>query len=118
MKKKSDVPPAPLTDWVEEEPQPFPGDENAEVVKLQVGQSVEGEIVGLVDSKKWAGHRVIKIKEAGSDHVNVILGTTMLDRKMSGKKIGDIVKITRMPDQPSDKGNNLQVYKVFKPRGA
>ena len=116
MKKKKQspaVPPKPIPSWVEDEQPPFPGDENAEVVKLQPGESVEGEIVDIIESKRWPGRRIYKIQAQDSDKISVILGTTMLDRLMSKKAIGDVVRIERLNDQPSDKGNALQVYKTF-----
>ena len=116
MKKKKQspaVPPKPIPSWVEDEQPPFPGDENAEVVKLQPGESVEGEIVDIVESKKWPSRRIYKIQARGNERVSVILGTTMLDRLMSKKAIGDLVRIERRQDQPSEKGNPLQVYKTF-----
>jgi len=110
-KKQDDAPPAPML-WDEDPPVPFEGDENAEVVKLQPGQSVEGEIVDIIDSRRWPGRRIYKIQGEG-DKVSVVLGTTMLDRLMIKKIVGDKVKIQRLADRPTDKGNPLQIYKTY-----
>ncbi|MCJ7572121.1 MAG: hypothetical protein MUO82_09650, partial [Candidatus Thermoplasmatota archaeon] len=77
---------------MEDDPVPFPGDENAEVIKLAIGESVEGELVDIVESKKWPGRRIYKIQEFGGDKVNVVLGTVMLDRLMTHKSVGEKVK--------------------------
>jgi hypothetical protein len=117
MKKKKvaavETPPKPVVSWVEDEPVPFAGDENAKVIKLAVGESTDGEIVDIVESKKWPGRKIYKLKEFDSDKINVLLGTVVLDRLMSSKAVGDKLKILRLPDQPSDKGNPTQVYKTF-----
>jgi len=118
MKKKNAAavltPPEPMENWVEDEPVPFAGDENAEVIKLKVGESVQGEIIDIIDSKKWPGRRIYKIQDDDGEKVKVILGTVMLDRLMAPKATGDLVKILRTQDQPSEKGNPLQTYKTFK----
>jgi hypothetical protein len=40
----------------------------------------------------------------------------MLDRLMATKSIGDQVRIERLQDIPSEKGNALQVYRTFSPK--
>jgi len=116
MKKKTvaATPPEPVEEWVEDAPVPFAGDENAEVVKLQVGESVQGEIIDIIDSKKWPDRKIYKIQDGEGEKVKVILGTTMLDRLMKPKAVGDLVKILRAQDIDNKKGNPLQTYKTFK----
>jgi len=114
MKKKPVVPSSePEDEWVEDPPEPFENDENAEVRKLQVGENVEGELIDIRPSKKWPSRNIYKFRELRGEHVDVIVGTTMLDRLLKKKAVGDKIRIQRLADQPSDKGNPLQVYKTF-----
>jgi len=99
--------------WKEDDEVPFPDDENSEVIKLQPGESVEGFLNEIVPSVKWKGRNIYKIQEKNNDIIKVVLGTTQLDRQMSTKSIGDLVRIKRMADKPTDKGNPLQMYKTY-----
>jgi hypothetical protein len=110
--QKADVP-EPLPEWIEDEKAPFPDDEDAEVIKLQVNENIEGELIDIIASTKWKGRNIYKIKEKDNDTIKVLLGTTILDRQMMNKSIGDQVKIDRIQDQPTDKGNPLQMYKTY-----
>jgi hypothetical protein len=47
------------------------------------------------------------------DVLKVLVGTTNLDRLMSLKKVGDLVKIERKEDVPRKTGNPLQIYKTY-----
>jgi hypothetical protein len=105
--------PEPLPEWTEDEKVPFPDDEDAEVIKLPVNESIEGELVDIVASTKWKGRNIYKIRENSNDTIKVLLGTTMLDRQMSTKHVGDFVKIKRIMDRPTDKGNPLQQYRTY-----
>lgn len=96
---------------VDPEPRLNDGD-NEEVIKLKPGESLMGEFVDVMESKKWEGLHIYKIeKEDGK--IAVILGTTMLNRLLKNKKIGDYIKIERCEDQPTTKGSPLQVYKTY-----
>ena len=98
--------------WQEDPQVPFPDDEKSEVIKLQVNEQIEGELVDIVPSTSWKGRNIYKIDD-GDGIIKVILGTTMLDRQMSLKSIGDWVKIKRIMDKPTDKGNPLQQYITY-----
>lgn len=100
--------------WKEDPDIPF-SDEAAEVIKLQVGESVEGVLMDVFDSVKWPGKKIYKIKAKNDDVVKVIVGTTNLDRLMSVKKVGELVKIERHDDVPRKSGNPLQIYKTYSP---
>jgi hypothetical protein len=104
--------PKPLLEWQEDEPVSFPDDENSEVLKLQVSESISGKIIDIIASTSWKGRSIYKIDD-GTDVTKVLLGTTVLDRLMSNKNIGDWVKIERILDKPTDKGNPLQQYKTY-----
>ena len=102
-----------LPEWTEDEKVPFPDDEDAEVIKLQVNENIEGELVDIVASTKWKGRNIYKIRENSNNTTKVLLGTTMLDRQMSTKHVGDFVRIKRIMDRPTDKGNPLQQYRTY-----
>jgi hypothetical protein len=102
-----------LPEWTEDETVPFPDDENSEVIKLQVDEYIEGKLVDIVPSTTWKGRNIYKVKEKDRDTIKVLLGTTILDRQMSTKSVGDYVKIERLMDKPTDKGNPLQQYRTY-----
>jgi len=104
--------PETLPEWEEDEKAPFPDDENSEVRKLQVGETIKGKIVDIIASTSWKGRNIYKIDD-GSGVIKVLLGTTMLDRQMSAKSVGDHVKIERIQDKPTDKGNPFQQYRTY-----
>lgn len=98
--------------WKEDPEIPF-SDEAAEVIKLQVGESVEGVLTDVLESVKWPGKKIYKIKAKNDDVLKVLVGTTNLDRVLSMKKVGDLVKIERKEDVPRKTGNPLQIYKTY-----
>jgi len=112
INEKADEPET-LPEWTQDEAVSFPDDENSEVIKLQVNESIEGKLVDVVASTSWKGRSIYKIKEKDRDTIKVLLGTTMLDRQMSTKNVGNYVKIERLMDRPTDKGNPLQQYRTF-----
>jgi hypothetical protein len=96
---------------VDPEPKLNDGD-NEEVIKLKPGETIMGELIDVMESKKWEGLHIYKI-ERDNEKTAVILGTTMLNRLLKNKKIGDFIKIERCEDQPTTKGSPLQVYKTY-----
>ena len=60
--------------WKEDPEIPF-SDEAAEVIKLQIGESVEGVLTDVFDSVKWPGKKIYKIKAKNDDVLKVIVGT-------------------------------------------
>jgi len=102
-------------EWIEDEDT---YDEDAEFINLEVGDSIEGIIVDIYPSKKFEGRKIYKIQEQGKDHPSLIFGTSMLDRKLSARAAGDEIRIIRENDQPSDKGNPLQVYQTYHKKAA
>lgn len=88
------------------------GDDDAEVVKLKVDESIKGLLVDKFRSRKY-NSGIYKIKEKEDTVTKVLLGTTILDKKMAGIDINTEVKILRKEDIPSDKGNPIQDYDVF-----
>jgi len=98
--------------WIEDEKVPFPDDENSIVIKLPVRGTIDGKLVDVVASTSWKGRNIYKIDD-GSGILKVILGTVMLDRQMLSKRVGDWVKIERLQDKPTDKGNPFQQYRTY-----
>ena len=86
--------------------------EDAEVVKLKVGDTIEGMLTDKLQSTKY-DTQIYKIKEKDDEITKVILGTTLLDPMMKDKQVGDLVKIERLADSPSTKGKPLQNWKVY-----
>ena len=86
--------------------------DDAEVIKLQVGESIEGLLVDKYPSKKY-DVQIYKIKVKDDDLSKIVLGTTILDKMMKNKEVGEPVKIERLEDKPSDKGNPIQNWKTY-----
>ncbi len=83
-----------------------------EVLKLQVGESVEGMLIDKFESKKYnAG--VYKIKVKDDDIPKVLLGTTILDKVMKTKEIGVEIKIVRLDDSVNQAGQNVQHWETY-----
>jgi len=94
--------------WVQDEtPQ-----DDAEVIKLKVGESVAGELVDKFQSRKY-DTQIYKIKVQDDPLTKVLLGTTILDKVMKNKNIGDMVKIERIEDSPSSQGKPLQNWVTY-----
>jgi len=86
--------------------------DDAEVIKLQVGESIEGLLVDKYPSSKYEV-QIYKIKVKGDELPKIVMGTTILDKMMKNKAIGEPVKIERLDDKPSEKGNPIQNWKTF-----
>jgi len=108
MKQQSIQPPNIV--WEEDE-----YENDAEVIKLQVGESIEGLLIDKYPSAKYNTY-VYKIKTLDDEIPKILLGTTILDKKMANKEIGDQVKIERLPDVPSSKGKPVQQWKTYHPK--
>ena len=108
MKKQSEI------DEVSWEQDEAPKDD-AEVVKIKVGESIQGVLTDKFQSTKY-DTQIYKIKCKNDDIVKVVLGTTLLDRMMMDKQVGDLVKIERLADSPSKQGKPLQNWRTFHSR--
>jgi len=93
--------------WIEDEEVP-----DAEVIKLEIGDSIEGILIDKFHSTKY-DVECYKIKVKDDDLPKILVGTTILERKMKNKQISEEVKIERVDDLPSDKGKPLQNYLTF-----
>jgi len=87
--------------------------EDTEFKKLEIGESITGVLLRVEQSTKYESKSIYTIHEQGADESVKIFGTTILDRKMDRVPLGSLVKIVREDNEPSDKGNPLQMYKVF-----
>lgn len=95
------------SEWVRDESY-----EDGEVVKLTVGESIEGLLVDKFDSAKYnAG--IYKIKDKDDKKVKVIVGTTVLDKLMKPKEIGEEIKIKRLEDSTNQKGQSFQNWETY-----
>lgn len=93
--------------WDKDKPE-----EDAEVVKLQVGESVEGLLTDMFKSTKYNA-MIYKIKVEDEKLVKVIVGTTILDKLMLPKVVGDEVKIKRLDDTVNQKGQSVHNWETY-----
>lgn len=97
---------ATKTKWEEDK------DEEGEVIKLAIGDSVEGVIIDKGHSSKYDAD-IIKIKTMTDDIPKVILCTTILEKRMKSKEIGDEILIERIKDNINSKGQPTHNYKTY-----
>ena len=97
--------------WVKDEEE----SEDAEQIKLEVGESVEGLLLDKFDFEGGFGKRnwgyIIKVKD--KEHPVLLFGCTMLNKKMLGKQLNTEICIERMPDQKNKVGVSYQVYETY-----
>jgi hypothetical protein len=85
---------------------------DGQVIKLKVGESIEGTLISIDQSSRY-NSGIYKIKTKDSDIPKVLLGTTMLDRKLKIIELGTQVKIKRDKDAATDKGQPMHIYHVY-----
>ena len=90
---------------------------DGEVIKLQVGEFIQGLLLDRFPSKKFKGKMIYKIKEKSDPVVKVLVGTTMLDKVLSAYEVNDLVLVKRLEDIHSDNPNDMQQYITFHPEG-
>ena len=95
-------------EWVKDESY----DEEGEVIKLKVGESIEGLLVDKFPSTKY-NTSIYKIKDKDDEKIKIIIGTTILDKLMQPKEIGELVKIKRLEDGKSQRGVEFQNWETF-----
>ena len=97
--------------WVKDEDEAV----DAEQIKLDVGESVEGLLLDKFDFEGGYGKRnwgyIIKVKD--KDHPVLLFGCTMLNNKMLEKQVSTEIYIERMPDQKNKAGMSYQVYETY-----
>ena len=86
--------------------------EDAEVIKLGVGESIEGLLIDKFNSVKYdAG--IYKIKDKDDEKLKVIVGTTVLDKLMLPKEVGEEIKLKRLEDSTNAKGQSFQNWETY-----
>lgn len=78
----------------------------------KVGAEIEGELVGIEDSKTY-GNKLFKIET--EEGVKAIFGTSVMESQMMNVKIGDYIKIVFTGTQPNKKKgqNDIKLFDVF-----
>ena len=90
---------------------------DAEVIKLKVGDSIEGILTDKIKSHKYET-MCYKIKVKDDELSKVIVGTTLLVKRMENKEIGDEIKIERIGDTTNAKGQAVQNFKTYHKKGS
>jgi hypothetical protein len=90
-----------------------PPEDDAEVIKLEIGQAIEGILTDKRKSVTYKNRLIYEIKCKNDDMPKIIVGTTILDQWMKNKNVGDLVKIVRLADIKTDKPNPMQDYEVY-----
>ena len=86
-----------------------------EIVKLKIGESIEGILIAKYPSKKWENRYIYRIKPFKSDKIKVLVGTTLLDQVMSDKEVGKPIKIERIQDTATGKEHPCHNFKIYVP---
>jgi len=87
-------------------------EEEAEVVKLNVGDSIEGILLDKIESKKYEC-MCYKIKKHDDPVPKVVLSTTVLQKMMEAKEIGDLVRIVRIEDGTNQAGQKYSRWETY-----
>ena len=93
----------------------FPGfklDKDGEVKKLNVGEHVQGLLIDKEYSDKYSAG-IYKIKSKDNDVPIVILGSTVLDKKMKLHNTGEILIIQRAADSLNQKSQVVHNWNVY-----
>ena len=85
---------------------------DGEVVKLEIGEIIEGLLIDKSTSSKYNDCGIYKLQVNNDSIPKVILGSRQLDRLMAPIEIGKQVKILFLGKEPTDKGQSMNVYKV------
>ena len=103
-----------IEEWIEDTEEQH-DDEEVEFIKLNEGDSIEGILLDKITSTKRYNKETLyyKIKTKDNPVLQMLRGTTVLDRKMQPRQIGEPIKIERQPDQKTDQGITYQVYKTY-----
>ena len=86
---------------------------DGEVVKLEIGDELKGLLIEKSSSHKYNDCGIYKIAVENDPIPKVILGSKQLDRKMATVNEGTNVKIVFVGKEPTDKGQPMNVFKVF-----
>jgi len=103
-----------IEEWIEDT-EDNNEDEEVEFIKLEQGEHIEGLLLDKITSNKRYNKdtHYYKIKTNNDPILKMLRGTTVLDRKMATREIGEPIRIERQPDQQTDQGITYQVYKTY-----
>ena len=85
--------------------------DDAEVVKLEVGESICGVLLEKKPSDIFG--MVYKIKTKEKELPQIVCGTTILNKKMANKSEGDEILIERLADVKSKKGHLVHDFEMY-----
>ena len=78
------------------------------------GESIEGTLLSVEDSKKFKeGGKIYHLEAANGSQI-VVFGTTVLSDRMSYIKLGDYCKIIYKGVQKNSKGQDTKIFEVYK----
>lgn len=85
--------------------------DDAEVIKLEIGDSIEGILLEKKPSDIFG--MVYKIKTKESELPKIICGTTILNKRMGPREVGEEIRILRIADVKTSKGRFAHQYDTF-----
>jgi len=95
--------------WVKDNDEQY--EDDADVIKLDVGESIEGLLVTKKHSNLFG--YVYKFQVKGDDRFKILCGTTVLNTKMANKQEGDEIMVERVKDAKNQAGRSYQVYETY-----
>ena len=89
-------------------------DPTSEIIKLEVGEHVELELVDVQPyEQNGKTKNRYKVKDLNDDAEKTLFGTTMLDQLLSQKEIGDTFKLLRIEDKDVGRPQPMKQYRTF-----
>ena len=85
--------------------------DDADVVKLDVGETIDGLLVDKKVSRKYG--MVFKLKKDDDPRFKVLPGTVILNRKFEDVELNTEVKVERLNDKQTKDGFDIQDYDVW-----
>ena len=86
-------------------------EDDADVVKLEIGESIKGILMEKRESNLFGF--IYKIKTKDDERIKILCGTTVLNKKMLTKEVGEPVMIEREKDGKNKNGIKYQVYETY-----
>jgi len=90
-------------------------EEDGEVIKLEVGETIAGVLINKKASTKYKGHFIYTLQVKDDTIPKILIGTTILDKWMKNREINQEVLIKRLPDIKTDKAQDMQNYETYHP---
>jgi hypothetical protein len=86
---------------------------DGDVIKLEIGESIKGELISKNTSSRYNDCGIYKIMVPNDPVPKVILGSRQLDRIMETAAVGTHLTIIYTGKKPSDKGNPMKIFDVY-----